>query len=212
MVKGRAAWRWSCVYSMLVRRSDMPPFVERSAVRKMKRKAWEELRWAPVVALLGVGLASCGQAPQPVVSHPGETGSAAASSAAPAWERHDLSRDEQRGGHTLERHVARTDEELRERLQRERNISAASTWTDRETAEETIAEALRAERGHIENWMRHGYPRANLALHFGAGRDIGRSLRRGETETVHCRDAVIVLRADGPDDYYVLTAYPEARE
>ena len=108
--------------------------------------------------------------------------------------------------------MARTDEQLRERLQRERNISAASTWTDRETAEETIAEALRAERGRIESWTRRGYPRANVALHYKAGRDIGRSLRQGETETVRCHDAVIVLRADGPHDYYVLTAYPEARE
>jgi hypothetical protein len=60
--------------------------------------------------------------------------------------------------------------------------------------------------------MRRGYPRANLALHYEPGRDIGRSLRQGETEAVRCREAVIVLRADGPDTFYVLTAYPEARE
>jgi hypothetical protein len=108
--------------------------------------------------------------------------------------------------------VARTDEELRERLRRERNISAASTWTDRETAEETISEALRSKRGRINSWMRRGYPRANLALHHETERDIGRSLRQGETEAVRCREAVIVLRADGPDTFYVLTAYPEAGE
>ena len=126
--------------------------------------------------------------------------------------RRDLSRDEQRGGHTLERHVARTDEQLRERLERERNISAASTWTDRETAETVVAEALAAERGRVENWMGRGYPRANLALHYNAGRVIGRTLRRGDSATVNCTSEVIVLRADGPDDFYVLTAYPEARE
>jgi hypothetical protein len=60
--------------------------------------------------------------------------------------------------------------------------------------------------------MRRGYPRANLALHYEAGRDIGRSLRQGDTQTVRCRDAVIVLRADGPAAFYVLTAYPEAHE
>ncbi len=164
------------------------------------------------VGLVGVGLVGCGQGPQPPERYSEEGGRAASSSAAPAGERYDLSKDEQRGGHTLGRHVARTDEELRERLRRERNISAASTWTDRQTAEGTIAETLRAERGRIESWMRRGYPRANLALHFEAGRDLGRSLRRGETQTVRCREAVIVLRADGPADYYVLTAYPEARE
>jgi hypothetical protein len=129
-----------------------------------------------------------------------------------AANRYDLSRDEERGGHTLARHVARTDEELRERLARERNISAASTWTDRETAESVVAEALGAERGHVESWTRQGFPRANLALHYNAGRVVGRSLRRGDSQTVECSGAVIVLRADGPQSFYVLTTYPEARE
>jgi toxin YxiD len=127
-------------------------------------------------------------------------------------DRYDLGRDEARGGHVLERHVGRTDEELRERLQHEPNISAASTWTDRETAEITIAEALLTERGRIDRWMRRGYRRANLALHYDAGRTIGRSLRRGENQPGECSNAVIVLRADGSDGFYVLTAYPEARE
>lgn len=47
--------------------------------------------------------------------------------------RYDLERDERRGGHTLSRHVGRSDADLRERLSRERQISAASTYTDRVT-------------------------------------------------------------------------------
>ena len=54
--------------------------------------------------------------------------------------------------------------------------------------------------------------RPNLALHYNAGRVIGRSLGQGEDRAVNCTRAVIVLRADGPDRYYVLTTYPEARE
>ena len=112
----------------------------------------------------------------------------------------------------MKKHAARTDGQLRERLEHERNISAASTWTDRETAETVVAEALAAEKGRLENWVRRGYPRANLALHYDAGRVIGRSLRRGDSATIECSSAVIVLRADGPDSFYVLTTYPEARE
>lgn len=126
--------------------------------------------------------------------------------------RYDLGRDEQRGGHTLARHVARTDDDLRQRLERERNISAASTWTDRATAEAVVGEGLVAERERVESWMRRGFPRANLALHYNAGRTIGRSLRRGDLQTVPCSSAVIVLRADGPESFYVLTTYPEERE
>ncbi|HKM81786.1 MAG TPA: RNase A-like domain-containing protein [Candidatus Acidoferrum sp.] len=169
--------------------------------------------WLVLLFVLPVfGLGSCTQRPQLQTGSSEEAQRASSSSAGRAAERYDLSDDEKRGGHTLARHVARTDEELRERLRREGNISAASTWTDRETAEETIAEALRSERRRIESWMRRGYPRANLALHHEARRDIGRSLRQGETEAVRCHDAVIVLRADGPDTFYVLTAYPETRE
>ncbi len=126
--------------------------------------------------------------------------------------RYDLERDEQRGGHTLQRHVGRTDAQLQERLQRERNISAASTWTDQEIAEETVAQALSAERSKLDRWFSRGYPRPNLALHFHTNRVIGRSLRRGENTSVPCSDAVIVLRADGPSGFYVLTTYPEDRE
>jgi len=158
------------------------------------------------------GLGGCAQGPQPETGNSEEARRASSSSAGRSAERYDLSKDEKRGGHTLARHVARSDAELRERLGREGNISAASTWMDRETAGETIAEALRAERGRIESWMRRGHPRANLALHYETRREIGRSLRRGETKAVRCRDAVIVLRADGADGFYVLTAYPEARE
>jgi hypothetical protein len=71
---------------------------------------------------------------------------------------------------------------------------------------------LAAERNRVENWMHRGYPRANLALHYDAGRVIGRSLRRGEEKTVDCNSAVIVLRANEPESFYVLTTYPEARE
>ena len=181
-------------------------------MRKLGAKIWTRSWLVRLFALAFVGLEGCSQGPPPQRGTPEESQRATSTSAGGATERYDLRKDEERGGHALGRHVARTDEELRERLRSERNISAASTWTDRETAEETIAEALRAERGHINSWIRRGYPRANLALHYEAGRDIGRSLRQGETEVVRCRDAVIVLRADGPDTFYVLTAYPEGRE
>jgi hypothetical protein len=164
-------------------------------------------------------LAACGQAPElnrgPGIAEEPRTGSPNADGAATAGAtsagRYDLGRDEERGGHTLKKHVGRTDEQLQERLRRER-ISAASTWTDRDAAEMTVAEALRAEQGRIDKWERRGYPRPNLALRFDAGRTIGRSLQRGDDHTVGCTSAVIVLRADGPDSFYVLTTYPEARQ
>lgn len=156
----------------------------------------------------------CGQAPAPDTFRGQESRAASATEtfSAPFAGHYDLERDEERGGHTLKKHVGRTDRQLAERLEHERNISAASTWTDRDAAETTVAAALRSARGKIENWARRGYPRANLALHYDAGRVIGRSLRRGDTQTVDCTAAVIVLRAQEPNSFFVLTTYPEARE
>jgi len=153
----------------------------------------------------------CSQAPTPPRSKDNSAETRVSEILATGGSR-DLSKDETRGGHTLSRHVGRTDDELRDRLRRERNITAASSWTDRATAEQVVAGALRAERGRVESWMRRGYPRANLALHYDAGRPIGRSLRRGEQQVVDATQAVIVLRADAGDSFYVLTAYPETRE
>jgi hypothetical protein len=166
--------------------------------------------WRSLFLVGAFWLCGCGQL-SPPVNAPSEQPRRAPVTI-PSTERYDLERDERRGGHTLDRHVGRTDAELQERLQRERNISAASTWTDRLTAEEVVAEALRAERRRIESWMRRGERRPNLALHYDAGRDIGRSLRRSENQAVPCTSAVIVLKASGPDSFYVLTTYPEARE
>jgi len=178
-----------------------------------KIKNSDSLRYLLLVGLAAaiVLVVGCGAAPQPEVSRHEER-QLSRPDARGAANRYDLSRDEARGGHTLARHVARTDDELRERLARERNISAASTWSDREIAETVVAEALAAEHSRVEGWMRRGFPRANLALHYNAGRMIGRSLRRGDSQTVECTSAVIVLRADGPEGFYVLTTYPEARE
>jgi hypothetical protein len=162
--------------------------------------------------ILGIAFVGCGQRPssESWTERPREA-QREQTSATDSSAHYDLSRDEERGGHTLRKHVGRSDDELRERLQRERNISAASSWTDRAAAEETVGAALREERGKIENWTQRGERRTNLALHFDAGHEIGRSLVRGASQAVPYTRAVIVLRADG-DGFYVLTTYPEASE
>lgn len=128
--------------------------------------------------------------------------------------RRDLSVDEGRGGHTLERHVGKTDDELRERLSRERQISAASTYTDLAAAEATVATALAEQSSRVKAWADKRGARPNLALdyHGPPSATIGRTIRRGQRRSDPCTDAVIVLRWDTRrDDYYVLTSYPERR-
>ena len=123
---------------------------------------------------------------------------------------YDLAPDEARGGHTLARHVGRTDAQLRERLQREQ-ISAASTYTDRATAERVVARALTRQRSRADQWLARKGSRPNLALDYRGDRSeiIGRSLTRRSPRTIPCTDAAVVLRWDGNRGFIVLTSYPE---
>src|SRR3954471_24323339 len=105
------------------------------------------------VLALALGLMAC--QPQPKAG--------AASRGKPVGA-HDLSVDEARGGHTLQRHVGRTDQQLQARLQHERNISAASSYTDRETAERAVDEALKRNQEKIRRWIERGPRRPNLVI------------------------------------------------
>jgi hypothetical protein len=122
---------------------------------------------------------------------------------------HDLSADERAGGHTLSKHVGRTDNELRERLAHE-DISASSTYTDRSAAQLAVGNALQQSSNRIEQWMvRSKHP--NLVLDYHGGQSVGRTLHRGESASRPCADAKVVLRWLSPSEYYVLTSYPECR-
>ncbi len=115
------------------------------------------------------------------------------------------------GGHTLERHVGKTDAELRDRLRREPQISTASTYTDREMAERTVGAAMAASHNTLMDWLRRTGRRPNLVLRYDAhGQILGRSLSRGRRVSAPCDRALVVLRWDERvERYYVLTSYPE---
>jgi Bacterial CdiA-CT RNAse A domain len=172
------------------------------------RSAWSLV--AAISLLLGPGAAGCDQA---------KTSTSVAASEAAVVDRsahssssHDLSADEAMGGHTLARHVGKTDDELRERLRREADISSASTYTDRATAEAVVAEALSSAPRSFDSWRRRTGRRANFVIHFAAGRVIGRSMARGRLEARPCEDALVVVRWDERQQrFYVLTSYPEER-
>ena len=175
-----------------------------------------------VLALLALVLQlGCQAAPPPPSTPPPrveaappateEARQAPANPAAAVIERYDLERDEARGGHTIARHVGRTDEQLRERLKREQRISAASTYTDRTTAERVVGRTLAREKARLQTWLARQGPRPNLALDYRGDRNepVGRSLTRRNPQPVVCSDAVVVLRWDGSRGFIVLTSYPE---
>jgi toxin YxiD len=123
----------------------------------------------------------------------------------------DLSQDEAAGGHILRKHVGRTDEQLLERLDHERNISGASTYTDRATAERAVGGAIAQSQDRIQRWLNRSGGHPNLVLDYDSDQSIGRTINRGESHSHPCSHALVVLKYDPPSGYYVLTSYPECR-
>jgi hypothetical protein len=114
------------------------------------------------------------------------------------------------GGHTLARHVGKTDAELLERLRREPQIASASTYSDRDTAEQVIGTVLESPGRSFDAWLRRTGRRPNFVLWYAADRTIGRTVSRGRTASSPCRFARVVVRWDERRSrYFVLTSYPE---
>jgi hypothetical protein len=168
-------------------------------------KPLRSVQWCPtssIFVLLLLALVACTQ-------RPADESKPAIQTSQPS---HSLEQDEAAGGHTLRKHVGRTDAELRERLEHERHISAASTRNDRESAEAAVGAALEQQSNKISRWLeRDTHPNLVLDYDGDPAHPFGRSLRRGEDHVQPCSHAVIVLKWDSQNRYHVLTAYPECR-
>ncbi len=119
-----------------------------------------------------------------------------------------LATEERHGGHLIKKHVGQTPDELRARLAREPDVSAASSFTDLPTAETAVAAAIRAERGRIDRWLAGGEPR--LVFNHRFDREVGITLRRGDNAPRAARGLRLVLVRDRgeADGWRLLTGYP----
>ncbi len=130
-----------------------------------------------VVFPLGLcGLISC---PPPATDGASSAPSSAVAARAeihPAGPARDLSQDEAAGGHILRKHVGQTDEQLRERLEREPRITGASTYTDRQAAERAVGAAIAESQDRIQSWLRRSGGHPNLVLDYDSAAPIGRTI------------------------------------
>ncbi|RED12667.1 RHS repeat-associated core domain-containing protein [Parasphingopyxis lamellibrachiae] len=118
------------------------------------------------------------------------------------------------GGHTVARHVGRTDQQLRARLNREPRRSEVSTFTDLPNARGALIAAVNepTNRRMINNWLVRG-GLGRLEIRFTAPVSIGRVLERGARVP---RDGyTAVFQLDGrpnyriQSDFSVVTGYVE---
>ena len=113
------------------------------------------------------------------------------------------------GGHTVDRHIGKTDAELITRLRNNRGIRAASTFTDQATAETFISRAINENRAEINAWLRTARrgdrPRS---FDYTATEVTGRGIGRGENAVADRTNVRVVLRPAGNGKYHILTSFP----
>lgn len=118
----------------------------------------------------------------------------------------DLRAHEARGGHTLEKHVGKTDGELRARLDREPGKDQMSTFVSEIEARRAVQKAIRENAVKIAEWEANSTTkRLELDTRFLGGR----VLERGEKSSRAGRSVRVVLRGDGVGGWIVRTAYPQ---
>lgn len=115
-------------------------------------------------------------------------------------------------GHTIARHVGKSDADLRDRLDRD-GVPVASGFYDLETAAIAIARTIKhaPNDARVRRWLDDDETRRRLALRRLFDKPIGRIVYRGgDGKDGRTAVAVLVKRTiDGRPGYRLLTAYVE---
>ncbi|WP_310883779.1 RNase A-like domain-containing protein [Priestia megaterium] len=117
---------------------------------------------------------------------------------------------ELKGGHLIERHVGKTDEQLLERLKTNPKITGSSTFKNRMTAEKVANTVLSESKNinKIQKWISNPNSRPTLPLKYeGNGEIIGRSVSRNSKVVENVTNAKIILKKNN-DGSFILTGYP----
>lgn len=123
---------------------------------------------------------------------------------------HEAAAGSRAGGHTILKHVGRTEAQLRARLLQEPRIPAASTFRTIAEAERAVGGALRANSARIVAWAHAAAPNARLRLVWPAGRVVGHGVVRLTGQYGPMRNVLVVLKKETYNGklYYVLTSFP----
>ena len=118
------------------------------------------------------------------------------------------------GGHTIEKHVGKTEKWLRERLDTDpelRGEKFASSFYDKALANRAQMQAVKTYKGRIDDWLRGGSGRP-LTLDIDLGEPAGIVVTRGRSgHTVSSKVRVVIARDNTAQGWRVLTSFPITR-
>lgn len=108
-------------------------------------------------------------------------------------------------GHTIQRHVGKSDSFLLSRLKDTPGLKSASTFYNQDVAESTISTALNQNKSQIDNWLRTG-EKSSLELNYSGNKNIGRVAEKSTMKISNGKNATVILQREG-SSYYVKTSY-----
>jgi hypothetical protein len=122
-----------------------------------------------------------------------------------------LASEEAAGGHTIARHVGRTEVQLRARLVQESRIPAATTFRSLREAERVVAEALRANKNSLKEWAKTAAAGQRKTITYEALRVVGHGVIRSTNRIHEMSKVVVVVEKVAAQNrvYFVLTSYPK---
>lgn len=121
-----------------------------------------------------------------------------------------LEAHERAGSHVIEKHVGKTEQQLLDRLKREK-ISGSSSFRDLPAAEHFIAQTIANHQAQIDAWV-DGQGGNRLVLSDRFDSSTGISIKKGDTQAEDVYSVKIVLeRSDKLGiGYRLVTGYPTA--
>jgi len=114
------------------------------------------------------------------------------------------------GGHTLAKHVIKTESELLSRLQQSSRLDFVSSFYTVQHAEKAISSTLKANRLKVLYWANFGSGTRPLELTHRTGNAVGYGFAQGSNikKTSTAARVVLLKQTYNGKPYYVLTAYP----
>lgn len=115
------------------------------------------------------------------------------------------------GGHTIAKHVGKSDEEMLVRLGSSLDAKQVSSFVTLEQAEKFISAGLKTNKLKIMYWFRIKKDEQILELSYRAATIVGYGFRKGISGKLSTSIVRIVLRRKfyNGKPYFILTAYPD---
>lgn len=122
-----------------------------------------------------------------------------------------LQTQERSGGHTIQRHVGKSIQELLNRLRQQQNINSASSYDHLDGASRSIQAALTANENRLNNWARNAALGQTKAVDYSLSVPVGTVAYRPASEKNLTRTnklRVVIKKTNSRSNCIVLTSYP----